>query len=959
MAKTESSYVPPRTSLPSDSDPEGSATRSFETDDAGPGVGPFAKGSTGKAAAVPSPPLPPDQQQTVISKQSPGSGSSVGPLPTHYELGKTLEGQRLGHFELAEFVGGGGMGAVFRAHDTQLGRMVAVKVLSRDHAADPETVLRFKNEAQSAARLDHDNIARVFYVGEDSGWNYIVFEFIEGINIRDMVQQTGPLPLSQAVSFTLQVAEALSHAARRDVVHRDIKPSNVLITAEGKAKLVDMGLARLHQMESSQADLTASGVTLGTFDYISPEQARDPRGADVRSDLYSLGCTLYYMLSGRPPFPEGTVLQKLLSHSSEEPTDAREFRPDLPDEISQVLSKMLRKHPDDRYQQPSELIGELLLMSDRLGLPVADRGATVWVAPSQFNIRPWERHLPWFVPVAVLVLVVLGLHFFYPASNPISFSPPEDRWTPLEGPTDPDLMPGPTSAATDEAPATTSSPDGDAAEPSAPGDTDTPPADTDTDVESPLEPAPDAGGAPGDGSGEATTTPDEPAPAAEPDARGPDLPADGSDTTSQPGGPDNSETEPDPADPQDPTDAAGENVAPSSDPLLLIVGPDAEPSLESALSKSSENGGETIELHFNGAMTVRPITLEKRRLTIRAGQGYSPTLMITPDFDDILAQRSSMVAISGGELELDGIHLDFSVPLEPMVDRWALFSLQDVKLLSLVRCTLTIRNEDGGRMSRHPDVAFFNLVANATAGGDTVDTPDLLAIDLRHCVVRGEAVLARTTAPVPLRLSWTDGLLLTTERLLHQTGAKQRPAGGSFAKIDLDHVTAVVDGGLVHLETSLDAPFQRMVNVTSNYSIMVTRPDSPLVLQTGPGTVETLQGQFLFSGRGNFYHAVEQFRVVRSTSEQQTPLRDDFAAWNKAWEDEKLPQRDVRWAQFPSDARPVSKLSAADFALSEHPSNPAYRSAVDRTNAGCDFEMLPDHPDPVNFVDPPAFLSPP
>jgi eukaryotic-like serine/threonine-protein kinase len=250
----------------------------------------------------------------VNSKQPPTSLPPTTSLLLPAEMGRVLQGEKLGHFELIEFVGGGGMGAVFRALDTMLNRIVAVKVLSHEQSDDEETLRRFKNEAQSAARLDHENIGRVHYVGEDSGWHYIVFEFIEGINLRDLVERDGPLPVADAVSFMLQLGDALAHAARRDVVHRDIKPSNVLITPEGKAKLVDMGLARLHQVEHADNDLTASGVTLGTFDYISPEQARDPRSADVRSDLYSLGCTFYFMLAGRPPFPEGTVLQKLLQH---------------------------------------------------------------------------------------------------------------------------------------------------------------------------------------------------------------------------------------------------------------------------------------------------------------------------------------------------------------------------------------------------------------------------------------------------------------------------------------------------------------------------------------------------------------------------------------------------------------------------------------------------------------------
>jgi serine/threonine-protein kinase len=353
------------------------------------------------------------EQATVISKRPTSGGESSStkpPLPaaSPAELGKALEGTTLGSFQLQEFVGGGGMGAVFRALDTMLGRTVAVKVLFRDRT-DLETLRRFQNEGQSAAQLDHQNIARVYHVGQDKGLHYIVFEFIEGINLRDLVQQHGPLPVAEAVGYTLQVAEALEHAAARGVVHRDIKPSNVLVTADGRAKLVDMGLARLQKIEAVAEDLTASGVTLGTFDYISPEQARDPRVADVRSDLYSLGCTLYFMLTGRPPFPEGTVLQKLLSHSGEEPVDPRQFRPELDEGLVAILRKLLAKQPSRRHQQPNELIGELLLLAERLDLSGVSRIGTYWIASRRNVWDTLERQLPWVLPVAALLAVILVL----------------------------------------------------------------------------------------------------------------------------------------------------------------------------------------------------------------------------------------------------------------------------------------------------------------------------------------------------------------------------------------------------------------------------------------------------------------------------------------------------------------------------------------------------------------------
>ncbi len=354
-----------------------------------------------------------DDQPTVITPRTSPPGDSSSEAISRILHGRILPGERLGHFELMEFVGGGGMGKVFRARDTRLARSVAVKILSPEHAADQETVLRFQNEAQSAARLDHENIARVHYVGEDRGLHYIVFEFIEGVNVRDLVANRGPLPLAEAVSYTLQVAEALTHASERNVVHRDIKPSNLLITPEGQAKLIDMGLARLREAESP-ADLTASGVTLGTFDYISPEQARDPRSADVRSDIYSLGCTFFFMLAGRPPFVGGTMLQKLLQHQADQPPEVRQFRPDLPEDVNRILQRMLAKDPGRRYATPAELVSELLVVARAAGLRPSAPGVRHWTVPTKPAVPHYYRHLPWLVPVVALFVIVFFLDRLWP-----------------------------------------------------------------------------------------------------------------------------------------------------------------------------------------------------------------------------------------------------------------------------------------------------------------------------------------------------------------------------------------------------------------------------------------------------------------------------------------------------------------------------------------------------------------
>ncbi|MEO2049861.1 MAG: serine/threonine-protein kinase, partial [Pirellulales bacterium] len=346
---------------------------------------------------------------TIISNRAlphPTVGQGTNPA----ELGRILEGECLNHFQLDAFVGGGGMGAVFRGTDSALGRTVAVKVLLQQYGNDEETTLRFQNEAQSAARLDHENIARVYYVGVDRGWHYIVLEYVEGENIRDVVYRHGPFSLQETVNYTLQIADALDHASSRDVVHRDIKPSNVLISKSGRAKLVDMGLARLHQVENSQEDLTATGVTLGTFDYISPEQARDPRNADVRSDLYSLGCTIYFMLTAEPPFPEGTVLQKLLQHQGDKPPDPKGLRPDLPESICTITKKLLSKNPADRYQKPLELSADLLLLANELNLRPL-RNSSVVMTPASTTPSWAVRHLPWIVPISLLIFIAMLVHY--------------------------------------------------------------------------------------------------------------------------------------------------------------------------------------------------------------------------------------------------------------------------------------------------------------------------------------------------------------------------------------------------------------------------------------------------------------------------------------------------------------------------------------------------------------------
>ncbi len=304
---------------------------------------------------------PSDSEHTIISKSKPPDIHPGSP-PANV----SLHGRTLAHFELLEPIGAGGMATVLRARDVQLDRLVALKILPPETARDEESIRRFHQEARAAARLDHENIARVYYCGADQGLHFIAFEFVEGVNLRVYIDQHGPLPVAEAVRIVLQIATGLEHAASRGVVHRDVKPSNIIISPNGRAKLVDMGLAR-SLGPAHDGGLTQSGVTLGTFDYISPEQALEPRAADSRSDIYSLGCTFYHMLTGQAPVPEGTAAKKLHHHQHVAPVDPRVLNPAIPDEVAAVLGRMMAKDPLDRYPRPVHLVQHLLQVARKFG----------------------------------------------------------------------------------------------------------------------------------------------------------------------------------------------------------------------------------------------------------------------------------------------------------------------------------------------------------------------------------------------------------------------------------------------------------------------------------------------------------------------------------------------------------------------------------------------------------------
>ena len=282
-------------------------------------------------------------------------------------LAGITQGFFLGKHKLLRLLASGSMSAVYEAEHVLMQRRVALKVLPKSLVGEGSFLERFYREARAVARLNHPNIIRGFDVGQDGDYHYFVMEFVQGSTLQKLVETNGPLPIDEAVELTRQAALGLEHAHQAGLVHRDIKPANLLRDLEGTLKILDLGLVRtLHHENSSEAGLTRlhDEVVMGTVDYLSPEQAIDSHNVDIRSDIYSLGCTLFFLLTGGPPFPSGTMTERLLAHQTRSPIPVASLRPETPISLAPIMNKMLAKRPDSRFQSPGELasvLGEWLL----------------------------------------------------------------------------------------------------------------------------------------------------------------------------------------------------------------------------------------------------------------------------------------------------------------------------------------------------------------------------------------------------------------------------------------------------------------------------------------------------------------------------------------------------------------------------------------------------------------------
>ncbi len=268
---------------------------------------------------------------------------------------RKYKGFFLGKYRLLDHLGTGGMSSVYLAEHVLMHQRRAVKVLPKTRVNDSSYLARFRLEAQATARLDHRNIVRAYDIDEDKGQHYIVMEYVQGRDLQNMVKDDGPLPLADAARFIVQASEGLQHAHDINLIHRDIKPANLLVDHSSTVKILDLGLALFTNSEMASLTIAHNENVLGTADYLSPEQALNSHQVDHRADIYSLGCTLYYMLTGHPPFPEGTLAQRISKHRDQMPEDIRKDRPDCPRDLADICMRMMQKKPNHRYQSAREV----------------------------------------------------------------------------------------------------------------------------------------------------------------------------------------------------------------------------------------------------------------------------------------------------------------------------------------------------------------------------------------------------------------------------------------------------------------------------------------------------------------------------------------------------------------------------------------------------------------------------
>jgi serine/threonine protein kinase len=381
--------------------------------------------------------LPPDEFTTLLREAvklpSPPGHDGRLPGPVALTLDPEVPAALLDHprYRVVDKLGAGGMGTVFLAEHRLMKRLVALKVIHPKLLARPSAAARFQREVEACGKLSHPNIAAAHDAEHVEDIHFLVMEYVEGQDLGQVVKERGPLPASQACDYIRQAAMGLQHAHERGLVHRDIKPSNLMRTPDGMIKVLDFGLASLLSTESDEVDaaqgrhetplaggsLTEFGEAVGTPDYIAPEQIRDAHAADVRADIYALGCTLYYLLAGQSPFA-GDHCQKIVGHLERQPRPLTDFRKDLPTSLMQVIGKMMDKQPARRIQSAADVVAALSPFIE---------GA---------NISSSAHGRRWLVAVAFFIACLLGFGLYWASKDHRSMPVMAHEIRRLEGHTD-------------------------------------------------------------------------------------------------------------------------------------------------------------------------------------------------------------------------------------------------------------------------------------------------------------------------------------------------------------------------------------------------------------------------------------------------------------------------------------------------------------------------------------------
>src|SRR4051794_38047712 len=327
-------------------------------------------------------------------------------MDAHSTSARMIGTKLSGRYRLEAKLGSGGMSTVYLARDETLDRAVAVKVMHREMSEQPDQLERFRQEARAVAKISHPNVVSVIDAGEDHGYPYIVFEYVEGETLKQRISRVGALDIQESIAYAIEIARGLSTAHARNLVHRDIKPQNVLIDDEGRAKLTDFGISR--QLE--QDGMTATGRVLGTTDYVAPEQAMG-QAVDPRSDIYSLGVVLYEMLIGQVPFHADSQVGVAMKHVNEDLPDVQRRRPEVSAAVALVVERSTAKEPAERYQDVGEMTEDL---ETALEVEAARAGTTSGEATSVLDaLPPPKRKLAgggrWsWAAIAMLALVGAG-----------------------------------------------------------------------------------------------------------------------------------------------------------------------------------------------------------------------------------------------------------------------------------------------------------------------------------------------------------------------------------------------------------------------------------------------------------------------------------------------------------------------------------------------------------------------